>query len=58
MNKEQNLNNPKSQQLNMASVMQQRELFVSFARFVQNYKHSYGVAYEEMFSEWLKKRNK
>ena len=40
-------------------VSQQRELFVSFARFAHNYgKGSYGTSYEEMFSEWLKKRNK
>jgi hypothetical protein len=58
MEKEQNLQEPQKQALNIPVVMQQRELFVSFARFVQNYKHSYGVAYEDMFSEWLKKRNK
>lgn len=44
---------------NLQNVSQQRELFVSFARFVHNYgKGSYGTSYEEMFSEWLKKRNK
>jgi len=39
-------------------VMQQRGLFVSFARFVANYKQSYSVAYEDMFEEWIKKINK
>ena len=40
-------------------VSQQREQFVSFARFAHNYgKGSYGTSYEEMFSEWLEKRNK
>ena len=44
---------------NLQNVSQQRELFVSFARFAHNYgKGSYGTSYEEMFSEWLKKRNK
>ena len=44
--------------LNIQNVSQQRELFVSFARFVANYKHSYATAYEDMFKEWLTKRNK
>ena len=36
-----------------------RELFVSFARFAHNYgKGSYATSYEEMYEEWLKKRNK
>ena len=43
----------------LADVSQQRELFVSFARFAHNYgKRSYGTSYEKMFSEWLEKRNK
>lgn len=42
---------------NLQSVSQQRDLFVSFARFAHNYgKGSYGTSYEEMFSEWLKKK--
>lgn len=45
--------------LSLHNVSQQRELFVSFARFAHNYgKGSYGTSYEEMFSEWLGKRNK
>lgn len=51
--------NAYKEQLNIAFVSQQRELFVSFARFAHNYgKGSYGNSYEEMFSEWMEKRNK
>ena len=45
----------KVEKLNLANVMQQSELFVSFARFVANYKHSYSVSYETMFKEWVQK---
>lgn len=48
---------PETKQLNIADVRQQSELFVSFARFVANYKHSYATAYEDMFKEWCDKRN-
>ena len=44
-------------QCNLPVVRQQSELFVSFARFVANYKHSYATAYEDMFKEWCDKRN-
>lgn len=44
--------------LNIPVVMQQSELFISFARFANNYgKGSYAMSYEDMFKEWCKKRN-
>ena len=44
--------------LHLQRVRQQSELFVSFARFVANYKHSYATAYEDMFNEWCSKKKK
>ena len=43
--------------LTMPVVEKQCELFVSFARFANNYgKGSYATAYEDMFKEWCERK--
>jgi len=42
----------------ISNVSKQRELFISFARFVENYgKKKYETSYEDMFEQWGKQRN-